>query len=48
MTCDSLFRSAVTEVALMDKLRDKSGAIVFAVVFVASVFMLLADNAVAR
>jgi hypothetical protein len=34
----------------MEKLLDNSrwGAIIFAVVFVASVFMLLADNAVAR
>lgn len=34
----------------MEKLRDKSrwGMIVFAAVFVASVFMLLADDAMAR
>jgi hypothetical protein len=34
----------------MEKIRDNPrwGAIVFAVVFVASVFMLLADNAMAR
>jgi preprotein translocase subunit SecE len=34
----------------MEKLHDNSrwGVIVFAVVFVASVFMLLADNAMAR